>query len=90
MTKPKTIPDFKTEAEEIEFWDTHNPRDYMTEPADDIIIDIRPEKKISISLRLEPSLIARVKRMAERLDMPYQTLIRELIKRGVREMKKAQ
>jgi predicted DNA binding CopG/RHH family protein len=89
MNKPKSIPDFKTEAEEIEFWETHRIQDYDNGPADDIIWDIKPEKKISISLRFEPSLIARVKNMAERLDMPYQTLIRELIRRGVREMQKA-
>ena len=32
--EPKPLPEFATEEEELAFWDTHNPADYFTEPAD--------------------------------------------------------
>ena len=90
MSKTKIIPAFRSEAEEIEFWDTHDPRDYMTEIVDDVIWDIKPERKQRISLRIEPSLIEDLRRLAKKHDTRYQTLARGLIRRGVREMQKAE
>ena len=89
MSKPKTIPTFRSEAEEIEFWDRHDPREYMTEIVDDVIWDIKPERKTRISLRVEPSLIEDLKRLAKKHDTRYQTLARGLIKRGIRELDEA-
>lgn len=88
MKEPKTIPTFRSEAEEIEFWDTHDPSEYMTEPVD-VVWDIKPEKKQRISLRIEPSLIEDLKRLAKKHDTRYQTLARGLIKRGIRELDEA-
>ena len=89
MREPKLIPDFASEAEEIEFWDSHDPDEYFTEPADDIIWDLKPEKKKRITLRIEPSVIEELKALAEKLDTPYQTLARGLIKRGIRQLQEA-
>ncbi len=86
MSKPKTIPAFRSEAEEIEFWDTHDSREYMTEIVDDVIWDIKAERKTRISLRIEPSLVEDLRRLAKKHDTHYQTLARGLIRRGVREM----
>ena len=90
MKQGKIIPHFRNEAEEIEFWDTHDPREYMTEIVDDVIWDIRPQRKTRISLRIEPSLIEDLRRLAKKHDTRYQTLARGLIRRGVREMQKAE
>ena len=84
----KFIPDFKTEKEELVFWETHNIEDYDDGPVD-IIWDIKPERKQRISLRIEPSLIEDLRRLAKKHDTRYQTLARGLIRRGVREMQKA-
>ena len=89
MKKEKTIPDFETEEEEIAFWDTHRIQDYDLGPADDIIWDIKPEKKKRVTLRIEPSVIEELKVLAEKLDTPYQTLARGLIKRGIRQLQEA-
>ncbi len=89
MSKPKTIPDFKTEEEELVFWETHRIQDYDDGPVDDVIWDIKPEKKQRISLRIEPSLIEDLKRLAKKHDTRYQTLARGLIKRGIRELDEA-
>ena len=86
----KSIPDFKTEEEELVFLETHNIEDYDDGPVEDVVWDIRTERKKRMTLRVEPSLIAELKELAEELDVPYQTLTRGLIKRGVREMQKAQ
>jgi predicted DNA binding CopG/RHH family protein len=86
----KSIPDFKTEAEELAFWETHRIEDYDDGPADEIIWDIKPEKKKRITLRIEPSVIEDLKVLAEELDTPYQTLARGLIKRGVRQLQDAE
>ena len=89
MKKEKSIPDFETEEEEIAFWDTHRIQDYDLGPADDIIWDIKPEKKKRISLRIEPSVIEELKELAAEHDLPYQTLARGLIKRGIRQLREA-
>ena len=81
---PKTIPDFKSEDEEIEFWDTHNPDDYFEEtPIEDIIVAIKPQPKKAVTLRMEPSLIARLKEVAAEYQVGYQTLARELLRRSL-------
>ncbi|MGC9318157.1 MAG: hypothetical protein ACP5KN_08990 [Armatimonadota bacterium] len=43
-----------------------------------------------MTLRLEPSLIAEIEALAEQLDMPYRTLTRGLIRRGLHQVKEAQ
>jgi len=82
----KLIPPFASDDEERDYWETHDIRDYDDGPATDVVWDLRPEKKKRVTIRLEPSMIAQLKEMAEELDMPYQTLTRGLIRRGLREL----
>ncbi len=86
MAGKKLLPDFKSEEEELRFWETARVEDYEWEPADDVTWDLRPEKKKRVTIRLEPSMIAQLKEMAEELEMPYQTLTRGLIRRGLRQL----
>ena len=71
------IPKFASEQEESEFWDTHSFADYLddTEEVDVRFVDTRPAKT-QISLRLEPETITRLKELARRKGIGYQTLIR--------------
>ncbi len=89
MARKRRLPHFESEEEELKFWETARIEDYEWEPAPEIIWDIRPEKKKRVTLRLEPSVIAELKEMAAGLDMPYQTLTRGLIRRGLRELQEA-
>jgi len=82
----KKLPDFKSEDEEIVFWDTHDPDDYAVGEPETLILDLRPERKKQITLRLEPSLIEELKRLAAAHDLPYQTLARGLLRRSVAQM----
>jgi predicted DNA binding CopG/RHH family protein len=82
----KSIPEFASDDEERAFWETHDIRDYDDGPAD-IAWDIKREKKKRVTMRLEPSLIDELKELADDVEVPYQTLTRALIRRGVAQVK---
>jgi predicted DNA binding CopG/RHH family protein len=88
VVKKKHLPHFETEEEELEFWKTHRIEDYESEPVDDITWDLKDETKKRVTMRLEPSLIEELKQFAEDVDMPYQTLTRALIRRGLSQVKR--
>jgi predicted DNA binding CopG/RHH family protein len=75
--KRKPIPDFKTEAEERAFWETHDSSDYVdwgkAERAR--FPNLKPSTK-AISLRLPVDLLERIKTVANKQDVPYQSLIK--------------
>jgi predicted DNA binding CopG/RHH family protein len=81
----KEIPEFKTEKEEAEFWDTHNSLEYL-ESDEPIELELAPElaakdksKTKRVTLRLRLSQIEDAKTIARDKDIPYQTLIRSWI-----------
>lgn len=87
MKKKLVIPKFKSEAEEAEFWANLNLNEYF-EPADfkrGIVFPNLKRTKRLISIRLPEELIGKVKAKASKLDVPYQSLIRQYIYQGVRE-----
>lgn len=71
------IPAFSDEAEERAFWETHDSADYVdwskARPA--TFPNLKPTTT-SISLRLPLTLLAEIKRAANRRDVPYQSLIK--------------
>jgi predicted DNA binding CopG/RHH family protein len=78
MPKPKkTPPEFKTEAEERAFWESHDSSDYIdwsqAKPAR--FSNLKPSTK-TISLRLPLALLERIKIEANKRDVPYQSLIK--------------
>jgi predicted DNA binding CopG/RHH family protein len=77
MNKPKQIPEFKSEAEEREFWETHNSTDYVNwEQAKPVIFaNLKPSTK-AISLRMPQAMLEKIKVEANRRDVPYQSLIK--------------
>jgi predicted DNA binding CopG/RHH family protein len=84
MKKPLKIPKFKNEDEEREFWwkldlsKNFEPSDF--EPVS--FPNLKPTSR-SISIRMPEYLINRVKEKANALDIPYQSLIKQYISRGV-------
>jgi len=77
MNKPKQIPEFKSEAEEREFWETHNSTDYVNweqaRPA--TFANLKPSTK-AISIRMPQAMLEKIKVEANRRDVPYQSLIK--------------
>lgn len=71
------IPEFKSEQEESEFWDSHDATEFFEEttPVEMQFVDARPRKTL-ISLRLDADTIGELKHAAHARGMGYQTLIR--------------
>lgn len=85
----KKIPDFKNEDEEREFWATHDSTDYVDwSKAEQVIFpNLKPTTE-SISLRLPAFLLARIKQIANKRDVPYQSLMKVfLAERVEKELK---
>lgn len=89
MSKAKEIPEFKSEAEERAFWETHDSSDYVdwgkARPAS--FPNLKPSTK-TISLRLPEALLERIKIEANRRDMPYQSLIKAWLMEDVEESRR--
>ena len=84
--KLKKIPKFKNEDEERDFWDSHDSTDYFDwSKARHVIFPNLKLTKRPISLRITDSLLAKVKMLANKRDMPYQTLMKQYIYKGVEE-----
>jgi predicted DNA binding CopG/RHH family protein len=82
--KDKTIPKFKNEDEEREFWATHSPLDYFNTKdfKRALFPNLKPSLK-SISIRLPEDMIAELKNLANKRDVPYQSLVKIYIARQI-------
>jgi predicted DNA binding CopG/RHH family protein len=88
MSRKKPIPDFKTEKEEQEFWATHSSLDYEMElVAENFEID-EMAKTQPVCIRMEKWLIRDLKEIAVEESLPYQTIIKECLKKLVGTRKK--
>ena len=89
-TKPKKIPKFKTEDEEREFWATHSTLDYfdLSTARRVTFPNLKPTTK-SISIRLPESLIDDLKVLANKQDVPYQSLAKIYLAREVARERRA-
>jgi predicted DNA binding CopG/RHH family protein len=77
MKQFKHIPEFKNEDEEREFWTTHDSTDYVDwSKAQKVVFPNLKSSTESISLRLPSSLLARIKQLANKKDVPYQSLMK--------------
>lgn len=85
-TIKKKIPKFKSTDEEIEFWDKNDATDYFNFQNSEKISfpNLKPSTKM-ISLRLPEALLERLKTLANRNDVPYQSLIKILLSEKVNE-----
>ena len=84
MKQLKTIPHFKNEAEEREFWQNHDSTEYVD--YNSVENWKFPNLKLTskpITIRLPQTLIDRVKIRAHQMDIPYQILIKKLIFEGI-------
>jgi predicted DNA binding CopG/RHH family protein len=76
----KKIPKFKNEAEERRFWQKHDSSEYLdwSDAEDTILPKLKPSTR-SISLRLPESMIEELKVLANKRDIPYQSLLKIFI-----------
>lgn len=84
IKKLKKIPKFSNEQEEREFWQKADSTEYVAYQSlerwrfPNLRLTAKP-----ITIRLPEVLIERVKVRAHRMDIPYQTLMKQLIYEGM-------
>lgn len=84
MKKLIKIPRFKSEEEEEKFWQKADATKYVD--FDKMEKWVFPNLKLSskpITIRLPESLVTQVKIKAHQQDVPYQSLIKQYILRGM-------
>jgi predicted DNA binding CopG/RHH family protein len=85
MSKLKSIPVFKTEAEERKFWETHDSTDYVDwSSAERVRFPNLKPSTTAISIRLPSGLLEQIKIAANKRDVPYQSLIKMWLAEKVR------
>jgi len=84
MKTTKTIPIFKDENEEREFWENNDTLDYFDESKVKMVRFPNLKKSTkSISIRLPVDMIDALKVKANSMDVPYQSLIKMLLQEGL-------
>ncbi len=86
MSKLKSMLKFKTEDKEREFWSTHDSTEYIdySKAKRTLFPNLKPTTK-TISIRLPESLIEKLKVLANKRDVPYQSLLKVLLAEKVDE-----
>lgn len=73
----KRIPTFKDESEERKFWKNHDSTEYLdwSEAEEISLPKLKPSTR-KISIRLPESMIDELKILANKRDVPYQSLLK--------------
>jgi predicted DNA binding CopG/RHH family protein len=91
MSSLKKIPKFKSEAEEREFWAAADSTEYIDWKKSEKVAfsKLKPSTK-TISLRLPEFILDELKMIANKRDVPYQSLIKMFLKDRIdQELKQA-
>ncbi len=84
MKQLKKIPKFNNEDEEREFWAAQDSTEYVdwSKAHKAVFPNLKPSTE-SISLRLPSFLLARIKQLANKKDVPYQSLMKMFLSEKV-------
>ena len=82
MLKP--IPEFKNEDEEREFWATHDSTENVdwSQARRVIFPNLKPSTR-TISVRMPESMVDELKVLANKRDVPYQSLIKMFLRERI-------
>ena len=84
--KKKQIPKFESEEAEREFWANHDSADYIDwADAKRVVLPILKPSQKTISLRLPAMMLAELKRLANKRDVPYQSLLKVFLAERLKE-----
>lgn len=86
MKNLKPIPKFKNEKEENKFWITHDSTEFVdwSKAKKTLFPNLKPTYK-SISLRLPVYMLDEIKLLANKKDVPYQSLMKVFLAAKVKE-----
>jgi len=84
MSKLKKTHEFKKEEDEQDFWKKSDSTEYLDWKKSEKIIfpKLKPSRK-TISLRLPESILDEIKMIANKRDVPYQSLIKIFLKERI-------
>jgi len=84
MKKLKKIPEFKSEKQEAEFWNKNDSTDYLDwSKAEKVTMsELKPTTR-SISIRLPEIMLNNLKNIANKMDIPYQSLIKIYLQENI-------
>jgi predicted DNA binding CopG/RHH family protein len=77
MRPRKAIPAFRSEREERQFWESHDTGSLVDWSTAQVAVfpNLKPSTE-TISLRLPSALLAELKALANKRDVPYQSLLK--------------
>lgn len=82
----KKVPPFRNEVAERRFWATHDSTDYVDwSRAREVTFPNLQPSTATISLRLPEALLTDLKVLANRMDVPYQSLLKVYLAERVQE-----
>jgi predicted DNA binding CopG/RHH family protein len=86
MKKLKQIPKFKTDGEEREFWAKHDSCEYVDWSKAEVVAlpNLKPTLR-TISIRLPEAMINSLKILANKNDVPYQSLLKVYLAERIKE-----
>lgn len=89
MPNLKSIPKFKNEDKERDFWAKRDSAQYIdwSKAEKAVLPNLKPSTK-TISIRLPESLLNRIRTEAHRQDVPYQSFVKVLLDGKMNELEK--
>ena len=86
MKNLKPVPKFTSEQQERKFWLTHDSTEYVdwSRAQRTVFPNLKPTYK-SISLRLPIHMLDEIKLLANKKDIPYQSLMKVFLSEKVKE-----
>ena len=86
MKKIKEIPKFENEDQEREFWANENSTEFIDwEKAESVVLPNLKPTTTTISLRMSESMLNKIRLVANKRDVPYQSLIKIFLKERLDE-----
>lgn len=84
QTRLRPIPKFKNEDEERSFWATADTSEYFdfSKARTVVFPNLKPTQK-PISLRISKSLLTKIKLVANKKDVPYQSLMKLYLDKAI-------
>lgn len=76
MKKKGKLPSFESLEEESEYWDKHSLTQHLDEFRP-VKMRLKGPVKHLLSIRIDMDLVAKIRRIAERRGVPYQTLMQQ-------------
>lgn len=86
MKKNKKIPKFSSEQEERDFWQNHDAVDFfdLENPIEMSFPNLKPSTK-SITFRMTVSMYEDLKTLANKKDVPYQSMMKMFLADKIKE-----